>query len=607
MKVTKPTVEEIKKLVIACDKHYQSLWEAFDKDDEFYELNFKDRLQIPQQFFRDRVVLPTGRDAVDAFVDNIDLSNASISTNRKGISRTSEDEQEMMRRFYIGVLYRNMVEADIAPTRVVGKHYALYGTGVMKTVWDADRWPDKPEQGKDESETDYAVRIDEWRAEIHESIPILMLPVNPRNIMLDPAYGGRLYVIERHAKICFDAQKIWPHWSNPQNKDIDATVEYISYWDKNFRCDLVDGEPILKVKTGVDKHKYGFIPYTVFETGLGNLAADAAPEKRYVGMLRYMYDLLVSESQNFTVRDVILAREAWKGGYITGEGGQQLIPKGILDQEYGKYTWLPPGVEVRNWEMKIPPDALNYHLADESNRIAAHAAPRILGGLGDAGVRSGAQERFRASLASIRYQYATESFKHGMAKVLTNCARIMKNVIPGDIPIWAKTPMDDFEMEIKKDKMKEPFTCYIEYRSTSEEDDYRKHDDLERMVTAGLVTRSWARKQMSNVDPKAMEEEEMKERIRNSPGIQTVIDQALAFEEQRALQELGIGPPPAPPVPTPGVEQEAPTEPGRRMVPGVPERAPLGSAGNLQNQMRTMRSQVPMSPTQGRGGGGNRP
>lgn len=609
MRRQKPTVEEIKELVKKCEKHYSQLWERFAEDEEFYELEFKNKLQVPKQFAADRIVLPTGRDAVDGFVDNIDLTNAAISTSKHGESKQAELDNDMMRRFYTGVLYRNMVEADISPVRVAGKHYALHGMSVLKTIWDADRWFDKPEREDGMSDSDYAELVDQWRADMHDSIPIVILAIHPRNIMPDPAYGGRLYVIERHERLVFDAQRIWPRWKNLQKKGTDDTVEYISYWDKDYRCDLVDDEPILKAPGGVDHHRYGFIPYTIIETGLGNLSADAKPEKRYVGILRYMKDLLVSESQNFSVRDVILSREAWKGGYITGEGGANLLGKdGTLNQEYGKYTWLPPGVQVNSWEMKIPPDALNYHLADESDRIAAHASPRVLRGLGDAGLRSAAQERFRAGQAGIRYQYATEAFKHRMSKVMTNCARIMKNVVPGDMPIWAKTPMDEFEMDIKKDRMKEPFTCYIEYRPTSEEDDYRKHDDLERMVTAGLVTRKWARKQMANVDPKAMETEELKERIKALPAVLQVIDQAVALQVQQALQALGVTPPPAPAAPgaPPGGEQQE-AEPGRRLVPPIPERAPIGSAGDMQNQMRNMRSQTPMNPNQGRGGGGNRP
>jgi hypothetical protein len=235
--------------------------------------------------------------------------------------------------------------------------------------------------------------------------------------------------------------------------------------------------------------------------------------------------------------------------------------------------------------------------------------------------------------AANRYQYSEEAFSNGAAKVLSNCARLMKNVIPGDIRVWAKTPTDEFDVEIKKDKMKEPFTCYVEFAPLNEEDEYRRHDDLERLVTGGIVTRQWARGQMSNVDPIAMEKDEEYERMKADPAIQQMISQYLAgkmaeaISKRSAAESIKNPPPPAPVpqiggpggaeglpgmtgapsvLPTQGVQVPT-TGAGRGLVPPIPATAPLGSGQNIQNQLARNRSQTPMNSSQGRGGGGNRP
>ena len=600
----KPTTKElIEDLLPKCEDYYRELrTKKFSDDETYYELDFKSKLQLPVEFDTEGIVLPTARDMVDTFVDHIDISNARVFVNRKGTTNLAAEEMEMMRKFYLGLIHRTNVEASISPWRVAAKHYALHGLAVFKDVWSADLWPDKPEMKEGESEEDYAGRMDDWRAKTYDVLPIIIQAVNPACIMPDPSYGGKLFIFEQQDKLCFDVMSRWPGWKNPRNKKVTDSVQMVSYWDNKYRAEFADGVPLLP--GGVIEHKYGFIPYVLIDSGLGNHDIDNAPEKRYVGILRYMYDLLVAESRDFSISDVILKRTAWPWGYLKGPNAQSV---GMIDQSFGTYTPMPDGVEIVEMTPKVPPEALNSHLYRTSDYISAHAAPRSLRGLGETGVRSGADRRLVMSEASARYRYSEDAFRNGTAKVLTNCARLMKNVIPYDVRVWARTPTDEFDIEIKKDKMKEPFTCYVEFAPISEEDEYRRHDDLERLAASGIVTRQWARTQMSNVDPLKMEREEMKERIKNDPAVQQAISQYLAGKMAEALSKRSAAesisnPPPA----TPQMQGQS-AEAGRRVIPPIPQVAPLGSAQDIQNELANLRSQTSMSPTQGLGGGGNRP
>lgn len=601
MKKGKPSFEEIKDdLYPKCKKLYgEKLFPKFEEDQKYYELDFQSELNLPVEFADEGIVLPTARDFVDVFVDHIDIANARVFVNRKGTSNISLEDAEMMRKFYLGLIHRTNVESDISPWRVAAKHYALHGLTILKTVWDADRWPDKPAQKENESEDAYAKRIDEWRSQTHESLPIVIQAISPRCVMPDPSYGGRMFVIEEHKKIALDVSKRWPHWRNPNGKNAGDEVDFVSYWDDTYRCDFIDGEPILKVKGGVAKHNYGFIPYVFIDSGLGNISYDARPEMRYVGILRYIMDLLISESRDYSISDVVLKREAWPWYSIEGENANLVTE---VDQYYGKGNRLPSGTSIEFKTPQVPPEALNQHLYRTADYLAAHAAPRSVRGLSESGVRSGADRRLVIAEASARYRYSEDAFRNGTAKVLTNCARLLKNVIPGDVRVWARTPTDEFDDVIKKEKMKEPFTCYVEFAPISEEDEYRRHDDLRQLIAGGIITKRWARTQMSNVDPIAMEKQERKELLRQLPSYNQVLDQYLAAKAGEALGGAGgaggaqVG------------EQLTPreVEAGRRLVPPIPQRAPLGSAQETQNQLKAARRPVPTYPGQGEGGGGAR-
>lgn len=587
----KPTIEEIKTEFELCKKKYSAVQGIFAEDEKFYDLDFKSRIKVSKQFNNDRVVLPTARDIVDVAVNHTDINNARVFANKKGTSDIADESAEMLRKFGLGVIHATNVNSRIAPGHQGAKHYWIHGLGVFKTIWAANKWVDKPPRGDKESDETYAKRMDEWRAEYNLSLPIIIQAVNPSCIMPDPYTGGDYYIFEWHQRKLFDAKRIWPHFKNPNNIPSDEEVECISYWDDKYRCELVDGVPVLRIRGGVVEHKYGFNPYTLIESGLGNLSKDAKPEDKYVGLIRHVKDTLVSESTNYTLHNIHMKRETLKGGYITGADAGDYEE---VKQEYGVFT--PVGnkdVVFHDWEVKIPPEASSRHLAVTHDYIASHAAPRSVRGMAEAGVRSGADRRLVIAEAAAIYQYASPAFARGWANILSKCAMLVKNVIPGDFDIWARTPSDEFDIPIKKSLFREPFNFYVEFSPISEEDEYRRHDDLLRLShpQMGVVTKKWARRQMSNVDPIAMDKEEQKELLRNDPNYTAIKSQYLSYKLQEAL---GVGQPPVE-----GTEGAPQGEFQGRLVPPSPERA-----SPAEQQRRQYKP--PIVGQQGQGGGGIR-
>jgi len=604
----KPTVDEILELKVKVAELYSGVYEKFKQDDIFYELEFKERLKLPDEFVEQGVVLPTGRDMVDTCVDNTDIANARVFVNKKGTDDKDEEQQEMMRKLYLGLIHRTAVENSISPWRVMAKHYWLYGVAVAKTVWDLDRRPDAPKRKPRESDEAYNERADEWRAKSGESLPVVIQAVNPQNIMIDPYNEVPMFIFEIRERNYLDIKSRYKDWTNPKDRGTNEKVEQISFWTPNYRCELMDEEPVLK--GGVVEHDYGFLPYVLIDTGLGNLSADGDMAKRYVGILRYIQDVLISESRDYSISDIILSKEAWPWGTIEGPGAMTV---GDLDQTYGTWTPMPKETKLVAQTPQLPPQALFQQLNISSSVIASHAAPNSVRGLGEAGVRSGTDRSQIIAQAALRYRYSQEAFRNGTAKILTNCARLIRDVVPGDIRVWARTPYDEFDVKIDRRLITPPFTCYVEFGPESEETEYRQHDDLERLVESRIATVNWARKQMSSMNPKELEIETELQKLLDNPELQKLTAQLAAGELTAALSRLGLASqvanptapqvPPQGPTPQPGAMPMSTQQPPRAR-PQVPV---PGSAPAMQNQMRAQRRPVPVNPNVGRGGGGNRP
>ena len=607
----KPTEEEILKQFEFCKKYYSKLRTAFETDEQFYNLDFKNRLHIPKNFKKDIVILPTARDVVDTGINHTNIFNARVFTNRKGTSEISKKSAEMLRKLGAGIIHGINVEARIAPAHVGAKHYWKHGLAVFKTIWDADRWVDKPGKKEGESEDGYAKRLDEWRAGQHLSLPIVIKAINPYHIMPDPYTGGDYYVIEWYKRKLYDVKRIWPDFED--SREPDTMIETFSFWTDKYRAEFVitsdEGESIagksmLRLPGGIVEHKYGFNPYTLIESGLGDEDTENKPENRYVGLLRYMNDLLVSESANYTLHNILMMQETLGGGYITGADAGTIAE---VKKEYGKYAVFgEKDIEFHEWENKLPPEASSRHLAVTHDYISAHAAPRSARGLSETGVRSGADRRLIIAEASAIYQYATPAFQNGWAQILSKCAMLVKNVIPGDFDIWTKTPTDEFDIVVKKNLIREPFNYYVEFATISEEDEYRRQDSLLKMWNGGqgITTQEWTWNQMSNVDPERMRKQQEKENLRRMPSYNQIKDQTLAMLYQQALQQFGLQG-----EVVPGVQQGQGQPQGQRpMTTNIPNRAPLGSAQDLDNQLRRLVEQGSsgIQSGQGLGGGGNR-
>jgi len=591
----KPEIGDIIKIASQLENDvYGVIRNEFATDEKVYELEFLEHLGLPKEFENDGIVLPVARDIVDVATDHTDISNARVWVNKKGITNADTEAEEMLRKLALGIIYRTNTESAISPWRVAAKHYWLHGVAFMKDVWAADMWPNKPIQKINEKDITYEARLKEWEMEVQITLPIIIQAINPYNAMPDPDPISNAFFIEKHKKLTFNIQKRFPKWSNPEGRSVEQDIEWLEYWDDTYKCFLADGEPVLTRGKGVVEHGYGFVPYVEIDAGLGNIGMDSLIEQRWVGLLRYMQDILVSQSRNFSINNIVHKRGAfpWYVGRDKADGSGRTKKLTKLDTSYGALNDLT-GIDLEKQAPDDPSQSLMRTLALEDDIISSHSAPRSLRGLGETGVRSGSDRRLILAEAGMRYVYSKDSFKYGTAKVLQNCAKLIKNVVPANVKLWnwSSIKANEFNEVIDRDKLKEPFNLYVEFAPISDEDEYRRHDDIERLLNSKIITVETARKMISFLDPIEEGRKEDKAMIKDAL-MKGVLLPATVERGKEAIA------PPQPPQPPP--------QSRGNLIPQSPQAIDPRSAQAAQQRIQAQQRPPVVNGLQGQFGGGNR-
>ncbi len=520
---------------------------AFDLDDQYYELMFRNQLGLPEEYKEDGVVLPTARDIVDAGTNHVSTIFARFLRPARGDTTEFREQAEMLRKFDTAMFYRTKIESTISPWRVASRHGCTYGMWCYESLYNPDKVPDMPEQEKGESDGEFEDRMDIYRGELYDALPITIRAVHPRNVYPDP--NGKFIIIEE-PKTLIQSQGEWPHLKQQLmvsgiiqggiiagSSYLDATQ--VMYFDKEYRAIYVNRLPALAAadEEGVIGHDYGHIPYVIGYSGLGNEDRSAKPEKQAVGLIRYLRPLLRSESFAYSVYNITLKAHSWPITFVSGPGAAAIAN---IKLKFGKIYEKPAGVTIEDYVKAAPPDIVMAHMQYTSSVLASSGAPRSLRGLPESGVRSGTDRAQIISKAKMKYDSILEQMQLSTAKVMANCTKIAERVVPEDFHLWAKAPDEEFDFRVDRAKIKHHYTTFVEFTPVSPEEEARRHADAENLVKTGIMTTTTARRRyLSHIDPLAEDIRAEAEKLRNSPAVQEVMSQMVAQALAGEVARLG--------------------------------------------------------------------
>lgn len=399
-----------------------------------------------------------------------------------------------------------------------------------------------------------------WIDKIGTGLPVLFLIPDPMVIYASPEEdenGVPLRVIVWYKRQPRDVVLRYPNWTDPKKTMTGSSkkrveVEWLEYWDKDYRYFEADGEEVLKGEGGIQPNVYGFVPFVRQRSGLGRRSPEGKLEDLIVSDIRFSRDLIKQEcikrSNIHSVEDLFAHRP--KTIISPGEISEQEAKK----LTFGAYdlnllTNVPQGTEiVKDDYPHVPPEMYMSHQAIKSE--IAQRNPFIMAGfpLGT----SGRHEDISQMAAMRRYDTVIENTENAFATAFEMALKICGN------DIIARP-----EGLTKKDLQTE-FKCSVKLKAS---------DPIEEDRKSNMGSRMFARKEISLktnlVKHQGYTEDEAEEEITDilvenitifnpdvamvlgmvgakEAGMEEYIEEAQARREGQQAQQRGLQEPPSP-------------------------------------------------------------
>lgn len=479
---------------------YSELFDALEEDERYFDLDLKDLLNMPRQFENDAIVLPTAREVVLTAVNHINPRFRSITVPRRTITPKGTEQAQTLKKFYAALLTWLERQPSTSPFHDAVTHLTLYGRAGFKLLYDRTKHPDRPRREQFSDDEDFEEAMAEWQATKAENLPFTLLLPHPSAIMEDPWHDPPEWVIEHGKMRVGQVQSVYPSWDNPNNKKLSDVVHTIEFWDDKVRSVVVDGHPALKSRdgSGIVRHKWLMHPYIIGASGLGYDDKEHKPEKRFIGMLRYIRDLLLSESRSFSIADIVLKAGAWPVRVATGDRAND-VPD--LKLEYGTVQPMPPGVSIDTLTPDLPPDMLFNHQQQTNGIISAATAPRVVRGQSMRNVRSGFDRQLALGEARLQYDPLAQAINTMLTQLCIKAGIYVERLTKGQLSLVPGTESDEF-VTVSPSTFKNHHAVSVEVNVLQPEDDVRKNQDAAAMVAANIWSPQTAiRKRFPDLDP----------------------------------------------------------------------------------------------------------
>lgn len=514
---------DIRKLAEEMKGFYSTLHSEFDVDEQWYSLDKSLNIGLPKEYKAQGILLPTARSIVDTAVDHISPQFRDITVPRKTATDAATTRAQNQSRFYGAALTWLELQAPSSPYRMSNKQLGIYGMSVTKTTY-VEEWDVAP-GGKTEAEKEENAFI---RA---EHMPFSHKVLHPSEVFPDPFNDEAQWVLQINSRMVGDVQAIYGKFNT--EKGLTDKVEVIEFWDKQQRAILVDGEDIIPL---VD-HKWGDHPYIIGDSGLGFIGKERKPEHRYMGYLRFLRELLASESRNYSITDIVLKASGWPVRTASGPGASQLAG---IKLDYGRIHELPEGTTLDTLTPVLPENVLAAHRFDTSNIISEASAPRPLLGLRNPGTTSGRDQNIQLGQARLRYQgmaQASEMMLTGLARKL---GTYMQNVVDNVVNISLGTTEQEY-----KDVSPRIFTgsrpVKVQVNVLEPDNEFGKKQSIAQEIQAGTLDRyNGIRELHPNLNPNDVLRGIRKDRLELNPRVQETLGTITAEQilEDENLRDL---------------------------------------------------------------------
>jgi len=401
----KPTIDEIKNKFTAYDRYYATLHAQQREIDDYYELTFDPN--VPSEY---PVRMPdTARNWVDAGVRNYTLDNPRTKFYLRNDSDKAREQVALLETF--GNFF---LQLYIQTIKEAAKKLLVRGEVFIETSMD-DTY-----LGQDTEERLY-------------HFPLRLNVLDPINTYCSPAHEGLVPqdIIRKFNITVAEARALCEanNWNWKPDKEDDKLVTWFSYKSPEWRCFMIDDQPILPGE--VQPNIYGFVNVVHIGSGIGQSSYEGKPEYQYRSIIWPRRDMLKLEARNLSQIDAILARYAWARykailGRANSEILKQVYPDGKVPTDPSE--WLIDVKDELQTEIvkgEEPPMGLFNQLAI----IREYSSPpQVLGGMRPIGVYSGQHQETLISAAKPIYKDPFKNLEDGLSVNVGMGLRILEQI-----------------------------------------------------------------------------------------------------------------------------------------------------------------------------------
>lgn len=505
-------VDELKELTEEMKGHYATLHDEFTKDEQWYQLDEDIDIGLPSEYKSQGVLLPTARTIVDTAVDHISPQFRDILVPRKSSTLSATNKAKDQQRFYSASLTWLENQSPSSPYRMANKQLGIYGMAVTKTTYVED-WD--VAKGEDEE----GIRA--------EFMPFRHRVLHPAEVFPDPFNDEAQWVIQVNDRMIGDLFNIYGKFNT--HKRLTDRAEVIEFWDRGERAVLVDGEPIIDLV----EHSWGEHPYTIGDSGLGFISLDRKPEHRYMGYLRFVREVLKSESRNYSINDIVLKASGWPIQVASGPGASQLAG---IEMQYGKIYELPPDTDLRQLTPELPPPLVEAHRFTTSTILSEATAPRPLVGLRNPGTTSGRDQNIQLGQARLRYQGMAQASEMMLTAIARKLGTYMENVVEHPVNISLGTTENEYK-EVSPKTFKGVRPVKVTVNVLEPDNEFGKKQAVAQELTVGTIDRETAVEELHpDKDTEKMLRNIRKDALERSPAVQqllsTIVAEKLSQDEE---------------------------------------------------------------------------
>ena len=457
---SKPTLDEIMALHREGSAYYHQFHGQCKTEEDYY----LGRRHIPVPEGIDPVWPATATSIINVATDHVDVNNLSIDVPSSSRSRA---RAERIKKFYQGAWLS--IKEPVLRTAV--RQTFLYGITFLKTMFDADRWPDAPKyEAYGDDLATYKKDLQEFLDVRSISFPFVVRPINPRNMIWDDSKTRMKWAIQFTEKSVKDISRRYPEWVPKADGGQKAGIaQWLEYWDEEWCAYIADGQFVY----GPEKHGYGFMPFTPIYPVQSFTFEEGRPEDRYKGILWYAHNLLDEEARLMSQIGSIIRTTAWRT--LDFHGPQQMAQKAADEYEmFGGKNVVPPGVTVAISPMsQVPPD-LYQHLNIVQTSIEQVTFPNVIRGMRPRGVSAGFAISVLSGMGRLVFQGVADGTRHAVELVNGNLGRLVVNKLKGRVTVSARTEAHAIDQTIEPGDWRDMYENTVQIKAEAPEERERE-------------------------------------------------------------------------------------------------------------------------------------